>query len=63
MTQEELLKRLLLSTDSSLDAALNAVVELHKQLVKDDGTNRCEVCWTAYPCSTAKVIGEHISAS
>ena len=40
--------------------ALYEVVKLHKQLIKDDGTNRCEICWTAYPCSTVRVVEEHI---
>ena len=36
--------------------ALRAVVELHKRVKP----NRCQVCWTAYPCPTIQAIEKEL---
>ena len=36
--------------------ALRALVKLHKRVKP----NRCQVCWTAYPCPTIQVIEKEL---
>lgn len=62
MTHDELLEKITISSiyPLLLVNALRAVVKLHTQLIKDDGTNRCEICWTSYPCSTIRAIEKEL---
>ena len=58
MTHDELLARINIVGDTSLDAALRAVVELHRPI-----GNMCLHCGedTYYPCPTINAIEKELS--
>ena len=66
MTHDELLTRINIVGDTSLDAALRAVVELHKPqditIPNGEWGSNCIECdgWV-YPCQTIQTIEEELA--
>jgi hypothetical protein len=59
MTHDELLNKIIISGDTSIEFALRAVVELHTPI--DGHEHLCGGCWfgdgmMAYPCPTIQAI-------
>jgi hypothetical protein len=67
MTHDELLAKINIVGDTSLDAALRAVVELHHPVEAEYFDNPvCAACspdidtWFDYPCKTIRAIEEEL---
>jgi hypothetical protein len=70
MTQDELLNKIIIAGDTSIDNALRAVVELHKEeeVTLPDGEwgILCEQCseygvYVFYPCKTIRAIEKELA--
>jgi uncharacterized protein with PIN domain len=64
MTHGELLKRIVIVGDTSIEEALRAVVELHKPEPLDERGDVCLTCCpdllTLYPCPTIQAIEKEL---
>ena len=61
MTHEELLHKIIIARDTSIEFALRAVVELHYEHTSGSGDVYCYNCQQKYPCLTIQAIENELS--